>query len=44
MVAHHIAHLAYEGNSSFGWDGDPSDFIRCLILNDVIVLNNVTTM
>jgi hypothetical protein len=34
MVAHHIAQLAYEGNSSFRWDGDPPDFIRSLVLND----------
>jgi ribonuclease HI len=34
MVAHHIAQVAYEGNSSFAWDGDPPDFIRSLVLND----------
>jgi hypothetical protein len=44
MVAHHIAQVAYEGNSSFGWDGDPPDFIGSLILNDATFLNNVTTM
>jgi ribonuclease HI len=44
MVAHHIAQFAYDGKSSFGWDGDSPDFIRRLVLNDVIVLDNVTIL